>query len=239
MNRSHRRVAGVVGIAIGALLVSPLAASLASPVASADTTDDLVTVGPYAIDGYTDTFTYDSSNLSFDNYTTGSLGGSPFDLDVYQGAPGSDSAEYVFTIPLLFQGGFQDVDGTTTPFYSFDAFGFVSPDAGLVDLGGAGAPLAGIVTIGPFAIDGDTDTLSLTANSAFDNYLVGSLGSTSFDLDVYSGAPGSDTGEVLLTIPSLLQVGIDDVGGAITPLFSFAGVDAFAPDIGLLDLGGL
>ena len=95
------------------------------------------------------------------------------------------------------------------------------------------------MTIGPFPIDGDTDTVSLTANSAFDNYLVGSLGSTTFDLDVYSGAPGSDTGEVLLTIPSLLQVGIDDVGGAITPLFSFAGVDAFAPDIGLLDLGGL
>lgn len=239
MNRSHRRMAGVVGIAVGALLVSPLAALVASPVACADTGDDLVTLGPYAIDGYTDTVTLSSTSLAFDNFTTGSFDGYPVDLDVYQGPPGSDSADYVFTIPLLFQGGFDDVHGTTTPFYSFDAFDFVSPDTGLVDLGGAGAPPAGIVTIGPFPIDGDTDTLSLTANSAFDNYLVGSLSSTTFDLDVYSGAPGSDTGEVLLTIPSLLQVGIDDVGGAITPLFSFAGVDAFAPDIGLLDLGGL
>lgn len=239
MNRTHRRMAGVVGVALGALLMSPLAASLASPVANADTGDDLVTLGPYAIGSYTDTYTYDSTSLAFDNYTTGSLGGSPFDLDVYQGAPGSDSSEYILTIPLLFQGGFEDVDGTSTPFYSFNPFDFVSPDAGLVDLGGTGAPPAGIVTIGPFAIGGDTDTLSVTANSAFDNYLVGSLGPTTFDLDVFSGAPGSDTSEVLLTIPSLLQVGFDDVGGVITPLFSTAPVDAFAPDIGLLDLGGL
>jgi hypothetical protein len=231
-------MAGVVGIAVGALLVSSLAALVASPVACADTGDDLVTLGPYTIDGFTDTVTWSSTSLAFDNYTTGSFDGYPVDLDVYQGPPGSDSADYVFTIPLLFQSGFDDVDGTTTPFYSFDPFDFVSPDTGLVELGGAGAPPAGIV-IGPFAIDGSTDTLSLDSAGAFDNYLVGSLSSTTFDLDVYSGAPGSDTGEVLLTIPSLLQVGIDDVGGAITPLFSFAGVDAFAPDIGLLDLGGL
>jgi hypothetical protein len=232
-------LAGVVGIAVGALLASPAMALVAGPLASADTTDDLVTIGPYTIDGYTDTFTYDSDTSALDNYLVGFYDSYPYDLDAYSGGPGSDTSEVLFTVPLLFQGGFDDVDGTITPLYSFDPFDFVSPDTGLVDLGGAGAPPAGIVTIGPFPIDGDTDTLSLTANSAFDNYLVGSLSSTTFDLDVYSGAPGSDTGEVLLTIPSLLQVGIDDVGGAITPLFSFAGVDAIAPDIGLLDLGGL
>jgi hypothetical protein len=222
----------VVGVAFGALLTSPLIALCTGSAARAD---DLVTLGPYAIGGYNDTLTYDSSSLAFDNYTTGSLGSTPFDLDVYEGPTGSNSAEYVFTIPLLFQGGFDDVGGTSTPFYSFNPFDFVSPDAGLVTLGGAPST-EGIVTIGPFAIDGSTDTLSLDSAGAFDNYLVGSLGSTTFDLDVYSAGPGSDTSEVLVTIPSLLQVGIDDVGGVITPIDSFAPVDAFAPDIGLLDL---
>ena len=220
---------------MGALLAAPVLAMLPGSVASADSGDDLVTLGPYAIGGYNDTLTYDSSSLAFDNYTTGSLGSTPFDLDAYEGPTGSNSAEYVFTIPLLFQGGLDDVDGTSTPFYSFNPFDFVSPDAGLVTLGGAPST-EGIVTIGPFAIDGSTDTLSLDSAGAFDNYLVGSLGSTTFDLDVYSAGPGSDTSEVLVTIPSLLQVGIDDVGGVITPIDSFAPVEAFAPDIGLLDL---
>jgi hypothetical protein len=173
--------------------------------------------------------------LAFDNYTTGSLGSTPFDLDVYQGPTGSNTAEYVFTIPLLFQGGFDDVDGTSTPFYSFNPFDFVSPDAGLVTLGGAPST-EGIVTIGPFAIDGSTDTLSLDSAGAFDNYLVGSLGSLTYDLDIFSGAPGSDTSEILFTVPSLFQVGLDDVGGVITPIDSFAPFDAINPDIGLLDL---
>jgi hypothetical protein len=111
VSRTHRRMTSVVGVAFGALLASPLIALCAGSVASA--TDDLVTIGPFAIGGYNDTFTYDSSGLAFDNYTTGSLGSSPFDLDVYQGPMGSNSAEYVFTIPLLFQGGFDDVDGST------------------------------------------------------------------------------------------------------------------------------
>jgi hypothetical protein len=232
MRRSYRCTTGV---AVGALLAAPVLAMLPGSVASADSGADLVTLGPYVIGGYNDTLTYDSSSLAFDNYATGSLGSTPFDLDVYEGPTGSNSAEYVFTIPLLFQGGFDDVNGTITPFYSFNAFDFVSPDAGLVTLGGAPST-EGIVTIGPFAIDGSTDTLSLDSAGAFDNYLVGSLGSTTFDLDVYSAGPGSNTSEILFTVPSLLQVGIDDVGGVITPIDSFAPVDAFAPDIGLLDL---
>ena len=185
MSRTHRRMTSVVGVAFGALLASPLIALCTGSVASADPTDDLVSIGPFAIGGYNDTFTYDSSGFAFDNYTTGSLGSTPFDLDVYQGPTGSNSAEYVFTIPLLFQGGFNDVDGTSTPFYSFNPFDFVSPDAGLVDPRWCGPSTEGIATIGPFAIDGSTDTLSLDAAGAFDNYLVGSsvrrrLTSTSF-----------------------------------------------------------
>jgi hypothetical protein len=232
MSRTHRRMTSVVGVAFGALLASPLIALCGGSVARAD---DLVGIGPFAIGGYDDTLTYDSSTLAFDNYTTGSLGSTPFDLDVYEGPTGSNSAEYVFTIPLLFQAGLDDVDGTSTPFDSFNAFDFVSPDAGLVSLGGAPST-AGIVTIGPFAIDGSTDTLSLDSAGAFDNYLVGSFDSTTFDLDIFSGSPGSDTSEILFTDPSIFQVGIDDVGGVITPIDSFAPVDAFAPDIGLVDL---
>ena len=235
MSRTHRRMTSVVGVAFGALLASPLIALCTGSVASADTTDDLVTIGPFAIGGYNDTFTYDSSSLAFDNYTTGSLDSIPFDLDVYEGPTGSNSAEYVFTIPLLFQGGFNDVDGTSTPFYSVNPFDFVSPDAGLVTLGGAPST-EGIVTIGPLAVDGYTDTLSLDAAAAFDNYLVGSLGSLTFDLDIFSGGPGSDTSEILFTVPSLFQVGLDDVDGVITPLSSFGAVDAINPDIGLVDL---
>jgi hypothetical protein len=232
MRRSYRHATGV---AVGALLAAPVLAMLTGSVASADSGDDLVTLGPYAIGGFDDTLTYDSSNLAFDNYTTGSLGSTPFDLDVYQGPSGSDSAEYVFTIPLLFQGGIDDVDGTSTPFYSFNPFDFITPDAGLVTLGGAPST-EGIVTIGPFAIGGSTDTLSLDSAGAFDNYLVGSFDSTTFDLDVYSAGPGSDTSEILLTVPSLFQVGIDDVGGVITPIDSFNPLEGIAPDIGLLDL---
>jgi hypothetical protein len=231
MGRYYRRTAGA---AVGALLAAPALALLNGSVANADSTGDLVTLGPYSIDGLNDTFTYDSSTLAFDNYTTGSLGGTPFDFDVYQGPEGSNSAEYIFTIPLLFQGGFDDVDGTSTPLYTFDAFNFLTPDAGLVALGGA-PNTQGIVTI-PLTLDGYTDTLSLTSSAAFDSYLQGSLGALTYDLDIFSGVPGSDSSEVLFSVPSLFQIGFDDVAGAITPIDSFTPFDAINPDIGLLDL---
>jgi hypothetical protein len=78
--------------------------------------------------------------------------------------------------------------------------------------------------------------VSLDGAGAFDNYLVGSLGSLTYDLDVYAGAPGSDSYEILFTVPSLFQIGLDDVDGVITPLSSFTSIDAVSPDIGLLDL---
>jgi hypothetical protein len=233
MRRTVRRTTGV---AIGALVAAPMFALLTGSVATADPGDDLVTLGPYAIGAYNDTFTYDSSNFAFDNYTTGSLGSTSFDFDVYQGPEGSNSAEYVFTIPLLFQSGFDNVDGVSTPFYSFNPFDFISPDAGLVTLGGAPST-AGIVTF-PLTFDGYTDTVSVDAAGAFDNYLVGSLGPTTFDLDIFSGGLGSGTSEVLFTVPSLFQVGYDEVAGVITPIDSFA-VEAINPDIGLIDLAAL
>jgi hypothetical protein len=204
---------------------------LAGPVASAD---DLVTIGPYTTDGYTDTFTYDTDTSAFDNLVTGSYDSYPYDLDIYSGAPGSGDAEVLFTIPLLFQGGFEDVDGTITPISSFDAADFASSDIGLVDLGGAVAPGEGVVTIGPFTLDGDTDTLSVNTDTfALDNFLTGTSNSLPFDLDIYSGAPGSDTSELLLTVPSLFQLGLGDVAGVLTPVYSFDPADFISPDFGL------
>jgi hypothetical protein len=234
MGANRRRMTGTMGIAVGALLASPVIALLTTPFASAD---DLVTIGPYTSDGYTDTFTYDTDTSAFDNFLTGSY---PYDLDIYSGAPGSDSFEVLVTVPLLFQGGFEDVDGTITPISSFDAADFVSADVGLVDLGGAVAPGEGVVTVGPFTADGYTDTLSVDSDTfGFDNYLVGASNSLPFDLDIYSGAPGSDTSEFLFTVPSLFQFGLDDVAGTLTPIYSFDPADFISPDVGLIDLGGL
>jgi hypothetical protein len=181
MSSSQRRT---VGITLGTLLAYPVIALLAGPVASAD---DLVTIGPYTTDGYTDTFTHDTDTSAFNNILTGSYDSYPYDLDIYSGAPGSGDSEVLFTVPLLFQGGFEDVDGTITPISSFDAADFVTSDIGLVDLGGAVAPGEGVVTIGPFTLDGDTDTLSVNTDTfALDNYLVGTSNSLPFDLDIYS-----------------------------------------------------
>jgi hypothetical protein len=216
---------------LGALLAYPVIELLAGPVASAD---DLVTIGPYTIDGYTDIFTYDTDTSAFDSLLIGSYDFFPYDLDIYSGASGSGDWEALFTIPLLFQGGFEDVDGTITPISSFDAADFVSSDIGLVDLGGAVAPSEGVVTIGPFALDGDTDTLSVNINTyAFDNFLVGTSNLLPFDVDIYSGTSGSDTSELLFTVPSLFQLSVDDVAGTLTPLYSFDPADFIIPDIGL------
>ena len=68
-------------------------------------------IGPFAIGGYNDTFTYDSSNFAFDNYTTGSLGSTPFDLDVYQGPTGSNSASVTADASTLGPGSYS---GTLT-----------------------------------------------------------------------------------------------------------------------------
>jgi hypothetical protein len=54
-----------------------------------------------------------------------------------------------------------------------------------------------------------------------------------FDLDIYSGTRGSDTSELLFTVPSLFQFGVDDVAGTLTPLHSYNPADFISPDVGL------
>ena len=234
MRKSQRRTAGVVGTALGALLASPVIALLAIPVASAD---DLTTIGPYTLDGYTDTFTYDTDTSAFDNFLTGSVDSYPVDLDIYSGAPGSGDSEVLFTIPLLYQGGYEDVDGTISTISTVDAADFFSPDVGLVDLGGVVAPAEGIVTIGPFDLGGYEDTLSVNSDTfALDNFVTGTSNSLPFDVDLFAGAPGSDSSEFVLTVPSLFQVGLDDVAGTLTPIFSLDPADFISPDIGLAAL---
>ena len=81
---------------------------------------------------------------------------------------------------------------------------------------------------------GGEDTLSVNTDTfALDNFLTGTYALSPFDLDIYSGAPGSDTSELLFTVPSLFQFGVDDVAGTLTPLYSFDPADFISPDIGL------
>jgi hypothetical protein len=62
--------------------------------------------------------------------------GLPFDLDFATGAPGSDSADFLLTVPLVFQVGFEDVAGAITPIFSVDYTDFLNADLGLAAIGG-------------------------------------------------------------------------------------------------------
>jgi hypothetical protein len=224
MGRSYRRIAAV---AVGTLIASPALALLTGSVASADS--DLSSIGPIAIDGYTE---------SLDNYLAAPVGGYPSDLDIYFDPAGSGNGEVLLTIPFLFQGGFTDVDGTISPISSVNPADFVNSDIGLIDLGGTPDPALGVISFGPFDVGGYDDTLSInSANFAIDNYVTGVSNSLPFDVDFFTGAPGSDTSEFLVTVPLLFQVGLDDVGGAITPIFDLGSV--LDPDVGLSAIAGL
>jgi hypothetical protein len=132
---------GIAGMAAGAMLVSPVIALLASPLASADTTDvtvtnpDVTTYGPYTFDGYTDTFSINTSTDAFDNYLTGAFDGSNFDLDLY--SPATGDYDVLLTDPGLFQLGVDDTAGVLTYTDSFTPADFINPDIGLTDIGGA------------------------------------------------------------------------------------------------------
>jgi hypothetical protein len=237
MGRSYRRIAAV---AVGMLIASPALALLSGAVASADTPDDLASIGPLAIDGYTESLTYNTSTYAFDNLVTGSSNLIPFDLDTFYGTPGSGDSGFLFTIPLLYQGGFEDIDGTFTPISTFDAADFLNPDTGLVDLGGAPPATLGVESIGPISIGGDNDVFSINTDTlAFDNLISGSSSGLPFDFDIYSGAPDAASYDAVFTIPSLFQVGFEDVAGAITPLFSINPADFVSPDLGLALIGGV
>ena len=147
MSNNHRRMVGVVGMAAGALLAPPLIALLASPLASADPTDavvtggDIITFGPYTVDGITDTLSVNDSTFGLDNYTVTST---PIDLDLFYG--GDPSYGLIVTDPGVFQIGFDDIGGTTHLIDSFNPADFVSSDLGLSEIGGAvaGADVAAL-----------------------------------------------------------------------------------------------
>jgi hypothetical protein len=236
MSRINRRIAAA---AIGTLIASPALALFTASAAGADS-GDLASIGPIAIDGYTETFSYDTGTGAFDNFLSGSSNLVPFDLDAFYGTPGSGDAGLLFTIPLLFQGGFEDIDGTVTPIFTFDSADFLNADAGLVDLGGIPPASQDVVSIGPFDLGGYNDTFSINTDTyAIDNLLAGSSSGLPFDVDFFTGAPGSDTSEFLLTVPSLFQVGLDDAAGVITPIFSIDPSDFVNVDVGLSAIGGV
>jgi len=234
MGRNHRMAA----LAVGALIASPALTLLGGSVARAD---DLSSIGPIAIGGYTEALTYDTATGGFDNYLVGSYDGYPYDVDVYFDPSGAGNSEVLITIPFLFQGGFQYVDGSVTPIPSvFNPADFVNPDIGLIDLGGTPDPALGVVSFGPIDLAGYEDTLSINpANFAIDNFLTGTSSGLPFDLDFATGAPGSDSAEFLLTVPLLFQGGFTDIAGAITPIFSMNYADFLNPDIGLSFIGGI
>ena len=78
--KNHRRAAGAVGMAAGALLGAPLISLLASPIANAD--PDVTTLGPYDIGGYDETLSFNDTS-AVDSYVTGTYDGTGFDLDAY------------------------------------------------------------------------------------------------------------------------------------------------------------
>jgi hypothetical protein len=139
---NHLRTRGVVGMAFGALLASPLISLIAGPVATADPAADaaaagqIVTLGPFPFDGFADTLAFNDSTFAFDNYLTGTVDGSVFNLDVFFGAPGSNSYEVLLTDPGLFQLGVVDVDGSVRFIDNFIGSDFLPTDPGLAELGG-------------------------------------------------------------------------------------------------------
>jgi hypothetical protein len=227
-----------VGIALGALALSPFIALLASPAASAEP-DDLSFVGPLSIDGFTDTFAYNASTSAIDNLVLGSSNLVPFDLDTFLGTPESGDVGLVFTIPLVYQGGFEDIGGTFTPISTFDSADFLNPDQGLIELGGTPPASLAVESINLSSILGYNDIFSInTGTFAIDNYVDGISNGLPFDLDIASGGSDVAAYEAVFTIPALFQAGIEDIGGVITPLFSINPADFVSPDLGLSLIGG-
>ncbi|MBV8862534.1 MAG: hypothetical protein JO259_11815 [Mycobacterium sp.] len=124
---------GIVGIAVGALLAPSLITLLASPLAFAD--PDVTTLGPYDIDGYDETLSFNDTTYAVDSYLTGTYDGTGFDLDTYLGPSGSDSFELLLTDPGLLQLGIDDVDGSISYVDNFLGIDFIPTDPGLALLG--------------------------------------------------------------------------------------------------------
>jgi hypothetical protein len=128
----QRRRVGGVGMAVGAVLGTPLIALLASPVAGADPDDVTTTVyGPY--DGFSDALSVNSATDGFDSYLTGTMWGA---LDISYDGPGSDSSEVLLTDPGAYQIGFDDVAGKISFIDITNPADFLPTDPGLADIGG-------------------------------------------------------------------------------------------------------
>jgi hypothetical protein len=78
---------------------------------------------------------FNDSTLAFDNYLTGTVDGSVFNLDTYFGAPGSGSFEVLLTDPGVFQLGVDDVDGSVRLIDNFLGIDFIPTDPGVALLG--------------------------------------------------------------------------------------------------------
>jgi hypothetical protein len=131
MSRNYRRMGATVGMAVGALLAPPLLALSAGPVANADPSD-VVTYGPFSFDGYTDTFSINTTTDAVDNLTAYQT----YDIDLYYG-PGTDNYGIIVTEPGVFQLGVDDIGGSVGLVDSFTPPFDVDP--GLADIGGGGA----------------------------------------------------------------------------------------------------
>ena len=95
-----------------------------------------------------------------------------------------------------------------------------------------------IVTLGPTSFDGFTDTFAFNDSTfAFDNYLIGTVDGSVFNLDTFLGAPGSNSFEFLLTDPGIFQLGAVDVDGSVRLIDNFLGADFIPTDPGLALLG--
>ncbi len=124
-----------------ALFAPALISVITGPLASADPAADvaaagqIVTLGPIPFDGFTDTLAFDDSTFAFDNYLTGTVDGSVFNLDTFFGPAGSGSFEVLLTDPGVFQLGVFDVDGSVRLIDNFIGADFIPADPGLALLG--------------------------------------------------------------------------------------------------------
>lgn len=111
-----------------------------------------------------------------------------------------------------------------------------SPPAGADPTADAAADVAQVVTLGPVQFDGFTDTFAFNESTfAFDNFLIGTVDGSVFNLDTFYGSPGSF--EILLTDPGVLQLGIDFVDGSVRYIDNFFTSDFLPADPGLALLG--
>lgn len=136
MSTNHRRMVGIAGMAVGAMLAPPLIALLASPVANADPSD-ASSVGSGDVTSYTlgdDTFSINTSTDGFDNY----FAAPTYDLDFFSGGS-PETTGFLLTDPGVFQLGYDVVGGTVVPIDDFTPADFINPDIGLIEIGGGGA----------------------------------------------------------------------------------------------------